>query len=88
MPRTKTGFPQTHRRAQQLAKDAADHYFAALTAEIPFDNAPGDVDLIDACNQIQDAINEDGDKSDADSAMNAGYLLGIEIGRRLGGGGR
>ena len=43
----------TTARAQQLAQTAADRYFAAIAAEIPFDTAPGDVDLISAVNEIQ-----------------------------------
>jgi hypothetical protein len=74
---------------QELAKDAADRYFAALTSEIPFDAAPGDVDLIGAATAIMDAIvDRDGTAKlgwEMGSALNAGYLLGIEIGKRIGG---
>ena len=73
---------------QQLAKDAADRYFAALASRIPFDSAPGDVDLISAVNDIHDAIMRERPMTEGyreQAAMDAGYLLGIEIGRRMGG---
>jgi len=68
------------------------HYFTALTAEIPFDTAPGDVNLIEAANEIQDAIMAEraargivsqGPDYDVDSALHAGYLLGVQIGLRM-----
>jgi hypothetical protein len=79
-----------------IARDAAERYFAALASEIPFDTAPGDVDLIAAVNDIHDAIIDDDrfdDPKDFEkhlqhresAALHAGYLLGIEIGRRMGG---
>jgi hypothetical protein len=94
----RTSPEHTCTRAQALARDAADRYFAALVSEIPFDTAPGDVDLIAAFNDIQDTL-LDGDSGPGktpdtfgqwteqreQAAMHAGYLLGIEIGRRLGG---
>ena len=61
---------------------------------IPFDNAPGDVNLIDYVVEIHDAIkqeraphNPQTDFSE-DCALRAGYLLGVEIGRRMAGGAR
>jgi hypothetical protein len=77
--------PRTTLKARKLAADAADRYFAALASEIPFDTAPGDVDLIAAVCEIEDAIRggppTPGD--DDDAKLHAGYLLGVEIGRRL-----
>ena len=95
MPRTATlGTRRNTKHAQQLAQRAADRYFAALAAEIPSDGAPADVSLVDVVCEIQDALLADSsvsyDKDDDrhDAALNAGYLLGVEIGRRLAGGAR
>lgn len=85
------------RSPQHLAREAADKYFAALAADLPFDTAPGDVNLVELCTQIHDAIlrerQHEADQGyrrpnvdNEDSAMRAGYLLGVEIGRRLSGG--
>ena len=79
-------------RARELARQAADRYFAALAAEIPYDHATGDVSLIDAVTNIQHALLEDGyprrQGFEEGSAMDAGYLLGVEVGRRMAGGAR
>jgi hypothetical protein len=78
--------PRTTSKARKLAADAADRYFRAIASEIPFDSAPGCVDLIAAANAINDAIvgDEPPDANDEhDSKFDAGYLLGVEIGRRL-----
>ncbi len=72
---------------QEIAREAADRYFAALACEIPCDTAPGAVNLIEAANEIQDAINASSDRQlgwETQSAMEAGYFLGVEVGRRLG----
>ncbi len=84
MPKTSTKTPQ------QLAKDAADRYIEALASELPCDTAPGGVDLINAVNHIQDAIEDQEGYQikvgwEQQSALEAGYLLGFEMGRRLGG---
>ncbi len=78
--------------ARQLAKQAADRYFAALAADLPFDTAPGDVNLVQSVTEIQDALMTERTAPDAedtgfreDTAFRAGYLLGVEIGRRMGG---
>jgi hypothetical protein len=86
---TNTSATKARARAQQLARDAAARYVAALGQEIPYDVAPGDVNLIDAVVEIQDVLapassHLEGSKEHA--ALNAGYLLGVEIGRRIGGG--
>ena len=97
LPSPKHAARRNTSRAQQLAQTAADRYFGAIAAEIPFDNAPGDVDLISAVNDIQDArlreskitggsqITDVFDKRES-AALHAGYLLGVEIGRRIAGG--
>lgn len=86
MSRTKITDPQA------LAIAAADLYFAALAADLPYDTAPGNVKLVDHCNEIQTAIQRkaqlehpDRPEDAEDAAMRAGYLLGVEIGRRMGG---
>lgn len=93
MPRTAKRTGTRPLSAPELAKQAADQYFDALTADTPLDNAPGDLNLVAAFTKIQDAyLRDDPSLRDADealrnedAAMHAGYLLGIEIGRRLGG---
>ena len=91
MPKTKKH--PTH-AARELARKTVDRYFAALTAEIPYDYAPGGVELVTAWTQIAERLRRDDPKttpnsSDAEDrehfAVHAGYFLGIEIGRRLGG---
>jgi hypothetical protein len=86
MPRT----PHTTKIAHQLAKDAADRYFAALAADIPSDEAPSD--LLREALAIHDEIKHAGPKRNPDdqedSALRAGYLLGVEVGRRMAGGAR
>lgn len=82
---------EDRRTPQQLAKDAADRYFDALASDLPFDVAPGKVNLVEACVAIQDAllnhrpIGMNISEDEQDAAMRAGYLLGVEMGRRLGG---
>ena len=81
--------------ARQIAETAADRYFAALVADIPFDTAPGDVNLVNACNEVYVTLLKGRPErtKDAeiaadwreDAALRAGYLLGIAIGRRIGG---
>ena len=75
--------------ARQLASQWAERYVEALASDIPFDTAPGDIDLIAGVLQVYDRLESDrvahgiphGTK---DTALRAGYLLGIEIGRRMG----
>lgn len=79
-----------HSDPQTLARAAADAYFAALATQIPFDHAPGEVNLGDECTRIEMALDELGTFSKFEDereliARRAGYLLGVEIGRRLGG---
>jgi hypothetical protein len=73
-----------------MAADAATRYFAALTETIPFDTAPGEVNLIAEVVAIQAAIEADRMRENArchndpqDTALRAGYVLGVEIGRRM-----
>jgi hypothetical protein len=82
----------TKRTPQALAAEAADRYFAALVREIPFDTAPGDVNLINEAMEIQDQVLREDPRAKSDpqpaqeqAALTAGYLLGVEIGRRMGG---
>ena len=91
MPKTKRH--PTH-AARELARKTADRYCDALTAEIPYDNAPGGVELVTAWTQIAERLRRDDLKttpnnSEADDrehfAVHAGYFPGLEIGRRLGG---
>jgi hypothetical protein len=94
MPRTEDHTIQQEkerRTPQQIAQDAAEAYFDALGAAVPCDGAPGDVNLVEAYTQIYDALAAEMEHGDApapgcdDVAMHAGYLLGVEVGRRLGG---
>jgi hypothetical protein len=91
-------FKPVSTEAQALAVQAADDYFNALAEDLPFDTAPGApliVNLIERANQIQDAI-LDADRATLDrvvhsddlqdSALRAGYLLGVQIGLRMRGG--
>jgi hypothetical protein len=82
----------TTTEAQNIARRRVDEYFDALVREIPFDTAPGDVDLIAAAIKIEEALAADSTPDDRTAAhdaghraIHAGYLLGIEVGRRLGG---
>ena len=98
MPRitTKSDVLQQTAHARQLAETAAERYFGALAARIPFDTAPGDVDLIRAVCEIQEALTQRNPNADPvqelaaneDTELQAGYLLGVAIGRRMAGGGR
>ena len=86
---------KTHPRQtpQQIAKEAADAYFAGLATEIPSDNAPGEISLFEYTDKIQDAILEAHNLERSDvfdehgwqiqSAKEAGWFLGLEIGKRL-----
>jgi len=76
-----------------VAAAIADRYFAALAEDLPMDNAPGDVNLVYLATLILDAIEhkrlDDGATTDtADSALRAGYLLGVQVGLRMRGGAR
>ena len=81
--------PATTGNAQRIAEDFATQYFDALTAEIPFDTAPGGVNLVEAVRHIETALMIETAARrtgwEAEFAMRAAYLLGIAIGRRLGG---
>jgi hypothetical protein len=76
------------RTPAEIARLAADRYFDALAGGAHFDSAAREVSLIDACIEIQDALhpwNSDPDR--VHTALHAGYLLGVEIGRRMRNGG-
>jgi hypothetical protein len=89
------GFPELPRKeprgfaaARAHAAGAAARYFAALAGDLPYDIAPGNVALLDEAVKIHYILEEargEGDDHGFDSALRAGYLLGVEIGRRLGG---
>jgi hypothetical protein len=72
-----------------MAADAATRYFAALAETIPFDTAPGEVNLIAEVVAIQAAIEADRMRDarcyndPQDAALRAGYALGVEVGRRM-----
>lgn len=86
MSRTKT----TIETPRAIAAEWADRYFAALSAEIPGRDAVGGVDLILAASAIEDAL-RGGVKnrsSGDDISLRAGYLLGVEVGKRIAGGAR
>jgi hypothetical protein len=93
MPRSQNAAkqPKDKRNPQQIAREAADEYFDSLTAEVPCDGAPGAVNLVEAYTKIYDALAAEMPHESAptpgcdDIAMHAGYLLGVEVGRRIGG---
>jgi hypothetical protein len=73
---------------KELAQQAADRYFDAIGTDLPFDTAPGDVNLLEAATEIADALRAFTKTPNApdtveDCALRAGYLLGVEVGRRL-----
>jgi hypothetical protein len=76
------------RKARALARDVVDRYFDALLSQIPFDNAPGDVDLITETLTVQEELrlareSEGIDDDGTADAMTAGFFVGVEIGLRL-----
>jgi hypothetical protein len=76
---------------QAMAHAVVDRYFAALAADLPYDTAPGGIELVTAASEIKDVIEarqrRDGivDDDGEDAALRAGYLIGVEVGRRIGG---
>ena len=46
----------TTARAQSMAREAADQYFASMAADIPGDDAPGDVSLLGTADEIADVL--------------------------------
>lgn len=77
---------KTQQNHRAMAQKAVDAYFAALTNEVPSDS--GEVNLIDAAVKIEESSimkSERRYKEDRTSAaLQAGYLVGLEVGRRLG----
>jgi hypothetical protein len=72
----------------EIAEDIADRYFSALASEMPIDATPGDVSLIEeGCSLALEIAKLDPGRSpdDFDAALRAGYLIGVAIGRRMGG---
>lgn len=76
-------------RARQIAREAADEYIAALAADDASEAALVEANLILAVARIHDALIEEdarrGIRDREDAARHAGYILGLEIGRRLAG---
>src|SRR5688572_17215151 len=88
---TRVRLHSEHRTAHQLARTAAENYFTALAREIPYDNAPGEVLLIEAAIEIEIAVRRDREANRQVTdrraeSLEAGYLLGVEVGKRIGGG--
>ena len=89
MPDTDPGRPST--RARELARQAADEYLSALPFAGAADEALAEANLLLAVARIHDALVDDDAHRGIereDSARHAGYLLALEIGRRLAGGAR
>ena len=79
-------------RARQIAGEAADQYIEALASENPSDAALGEVNLLLAVARIHDALIEEdarrGIQDREDAARHAGYLLALEIAKRMAEGAR
>lgn len=82
----------TPQSPQQIAEDIADRYFAAVASDLPCDVAPGDVNLVEGAVKIAGRITQldrrlggDRETRDWDAALRGGYLLGVAVGRRMGG---
>lgn len=79
-------------RARELARQAADEYLSVLPFASAADEALAEANLLLAVARIHDALVDDdahrGIHEREDSARHAGYLLALEIGRRLAGGAR
>jgi hypothetical protein len=80
--------PATSQTPRELARAAADEFFDAVAGDLP----SGEVDpnLIERLNQIEDAISAGLDRNrdshmQEDVIRQAAYMLGVEIGRRMGG---
>ena len=74
---------------QAMAQQAVEKYFAELTQGVPSDGT--DVNLVDVAVAIESALvkTDRRYKNDrASAALKAGYLVGLEVGRRLAGGAR
>ena len=57
MSRSKTTKKRTISKSPAvIARNAAEKYFTALAQQIPFDAAPGDVNLIGYYNDIREAL--------------------------------
>jgi hypothetical protein len=76
-------------RARQIACEAADEYITALAAENPSDTALIEANLLFAVVRIHDALIEEDERRGLhdrdDAARHAGYILALEIGKRLAG---
>jgi hypothetical protein len=81
---------QNSTRVRQIAREAADEYLAALASESPSDAALAEANLLLAISRIHDALVEEdarrGIDDREDAVRHAGYILALEIGRRMAGG--
>jgi hypothetical protein len=77
-------------KAQALAREAADDYFATIAGGVALDTSVPDPNLIDGFVLVADALVTEEHRQlggyQEGAAMHAGFLLGVEFGRRLGGG--
>ena len=89
---SETGSERNPSRAREIARQAADEYLSAL----PFENAAAaglaETNLLLAVARINDALVEEDVRRGIDdregTARRAGYILALEIGRRMAGGTR
>jgi hypothetical protein len=74
-------------RVRQIAREAADQYLATLSSDDSSDVALAEADLLLAVIRIHDALIEEdaqrGIHDREDAARHAGYILALEIGRRM-----
>ena len=74
-------------RVRQIARAAADQYIATLTSSNPAEIALAEADLLLAVARIHDALLEEdaerGVHDREDAARHAGYILALEIARRM-----
>lgn len=73
--------------AQQMAQQAVDNFFAEFTAEVPGDGLPH---ILNATVKIAAQVEREmvGRADPEDHYLRAGYLVGLEVGKRLAGGAR
>ena len=91
MPSSKaTNAEASRTRVRQIAREAADRYIATLASQDPAEIALAETDLLLAVTRIHDALIEEdaerGIQDREDAARHAGFILALEIGRRMAGG--
>jgi hypothetical protein len=83
---------QNSTRVRQIAREAADEYLAAVASQNPSDAALAEANLLFAIARIHDALVEEDERRGIhdreEAARHAGYILALEIGRRMAGGAR